>query len=382
MLLPIGHVELSKYPQSRYNERDIPFARIRLTPGSPEYEDYYRMHSALRSSDEKTLSLPGLLSLAALNAHPLVFRTANASFSITKALRDEVDGPVSLPQTMYPPEANTSYLKGLAHHLGSVSVGVAELQPYHLYSHIGRGSGKYGDPIQLDHRFALAFAVEMDPRVMRTAPQAPVVMESARQYVEAAKIALTLAALIRSMGYPSRAHIDDNYRVVAPLVARDAGLGEIGRIGILITPQHGPRVRLGVVTTDLPLIPDHPTRDSSVLDFCQFCRKCAANCPSHSIPFGDREENDGVLRWRINPDTCFRYWNVIGSDCGLCMSVCPYSHADHWSHNLIRWIVRQSVFARRLALLSDDIFYGRKPSQRPVADWILHIESFAQNKDP
>lgn len=370
LLLPIGHVKMGKDPQSRFDERDIPFARIRLIPGSPEYQDYYSMRPELRSFDEKTRAFPGLLSLDALKAHPLVFRTADASFSITEALREEVDGPVAPTQTAYPPETNTAYLKALTRHLGAVSVGVAELQPSHLYSHVGCGSGGYGSPIHLDHRYALALAVEMDHRAMAAAPEAQVVMESARQYVEAAKIALTLGTLIRSMGYSARAHIDGNYRVVAPLVARDAGLGEIGRMGILITPQYGPRVRLAVVTTNLPLIPDQPTRDRTVLDFCRFCKKCAENCPSRSIPFDDRQEIEGALRWRINPDTCFRYWNVIGSDCGLCMSVCPYSHPDHWTHNLVRWAVRRSGFARRVALWMDDVFYGRKPSRGRVYEWI------------
>ena len=63
--------------------------------------------------------------------------------------------------------------------------------------------------------------------------------------------------------------------MIAPLVARDAGLGEIGRMGLLMTPRLGPRVRLGVVTTDLPLAPNEAGDDLSVLDFCTRCKKCA-----------------------------------------------------------------------------------------------------------
>jgi predicted nucleic acid-binding protein len=62
----------------------------------------------------------------------------------------------------------------------------------------------------------------------RSAPNAPMVMESGRQYVEAARVAVQLAAAVRTMGYPARAHIDGNYRVIAPLVARDAGQGKRG----------------------------------------------------------------------------------------------------------------------------------------------------------
>jgi ferredoxin len=85
---------------------------------------------------------------------------------------------------------------------------------------------------------------------------------------------------------------------------------------------------------------------------------------------GDREEIDGALRWRIDSDTCFRYWNVIGTDCGKCMAVCPYSHPDNFAHNIVRWAIQQSSGARVAALWLDDLFYGRKPKARPAPDWI------------
>jgi ferredoxin len=370
-LLPIGRVERGNdVPQQRFDERDIMFARAWLEPGSPRYEAYYAMRPENRASDDGARALPGLLSLTASKAHPLAFASTEASFSLTRALREEVDGPVAPTRSKFTAAQMTSYIKGLARYYGAYTVGITELQPYHVYSHIGRGSGEYGAPITLDHRYAIAFTVEMDHAITGTAPNAPTTMESARQYVEAARIALQLGYLIRWLGYPARAHIDGNYRVIAPLVARDAGLGEIGRMGLLMTPELGPRVRLGVVTTDLPLIPDQRGDDTSVLDFCRICQKCVETCPSQSIPAGDREEIDGALRWRINSDSCFRYWNRVGTDCARCMAVCPYSHPNNPAHNLVRWAVRRSGAARRVVLWLDDVFYGRKPMPRPTPDWI------------
>jgi ferredoxin len=374
-LVPTGRVKhVDDIPKNRFDERDIVFARSRLMQGSPEFESYYKMRPENKAVDDKFRKLPGLLSPNAQKADPAFFASARACFDVKDALREEVDGPVSSSPIENTPEQNTRYIKGLTRHLGAISVGITALKPYHVYSHVGRGSGEYGAPITLNHRYAIAFTVEMDHGVMQLAPEAPVVMESARQYVEAAKIAITLGYFIRSQGYPARAHIDGDYRVIAPLVARDAGLGEVGRIGILMTPELGPRVRLGVVTTDLPLIPDERMDGTSMIDFCTFCKKCSENCPSHSIPDGDRREIDGVLRWRINADACFRYWNAIGTDCGICMAVCPYAHPDNWTHNAIRWAVRRSGFARRLALWMDDLFYGRKFDQRMTQDGFLHKE--------
>jgi reductive dehalogenase len=238
------------------------------------------------------------------------------------------------------------------------------LQGSHIYSHIGRGSGTYGDPVALDHQFGIAFTVEMDYEMTGAAPYPPITMESGRQYVECARVAVQLAAAIRELGYPARAHIDGNYRVIAPLVARDAGLGEIGRMGLLMTPKLGPRVRVGVVTTDLPLIPDPYQPDLSTLDFCEICEKCAENCPSQSIPYGSREISNGVLRWTIDPESCYHYWTIVGTDCGRCMAVCPYSHPDNLIHNLVRWGIRKSANFRRAALAMDDFFYGRKPRSK------------------
>jgi len=370
-LLPIGRVERGDdVPRQRFDERDVMFARARLIPGSPEYEAYYAMRPEKQAGDDKIRTLPGLLSPTAKKANPLAFASATASFSLTEAVHEEVDGLVAPVRLKFTAAQMTSYIQGLARYYGAYTVGITELQPYHIYSHIGRGSGDYGAPITLDHRYAIAFTVEMDHAMMGSAPDAPTVMESARQYVEAAKIALQLGYLIRSLGYPARAHIDGNYRVIAPLVARDAGLGEIGRMGLLMTPELGPRVRLGVVTTDLPLIPDQRSDDTSVIDFCRTCKKCAETCPSQSIPLSDRKEIDGALRWRINSDSCFHYWNVIGTDCGLCMAVCPYSHPNNLVHNLVRWVVLHSGLARRIVLWMDDVFYGRKPTPRPAPGWI------------
>jgi len=364
LLLPIGARPAGNgRPARRVDERDIMFARARLKPGSQEYETYYSMRPENREPDDRTRSLPGLLSPDAPKADPIVFAAARASFEVCDALREEVDGPVAPERWETPAAEMTAIVKRLAVRLGARDVGVTELRPYHVYSHVGRGAGVWGERVDLDHRWGIAFTVEMDHAAMQHAPGAPVVAESARQYAESAKIAVQVASLIRSLGWPARAHIDGNYRVIAPLVGRDAGLGEIGRMGILMTPRLGPRVRLGVVTTDVPLRPDEPADDRSVIDFCRICKKCAENCPGKSIPFGDREVVDQGLRWAIDPDSCFHYWNAIGTDCGRCMTVCPYSHPDNLAHNVIRTLIGRSPAARKAALHLDNLFYTRHPKK-------------------
>jgi ferredoxin len=368
--LPMGKVKIGNdTPSKRFDERDIMFARDRLEPGSANYQAYYDMRPENKATDDTMRDKPGLLSPNAKLANEVLFASPEASFTLTEVMGEIVEGPVPEEQVSLPIEKMTTYVKGLARYYGALEVGVTELQPYHVYSHIGRGPGTYGGSISLDHSFAIAFTVEMDHGMVGANPTPPGVMESARQYVEAGRVAVQLAAAIRQLGYPARAHIDGNYRVIAPLVARDAGLGEIGRMGLLMTPHEGPRVRLGVVTTQLNLIADERVSSEAVIDFCTICKKCAENCPSKSISFSEREEIEGAIRWRINPESCFRYWNVIGTDCGICMTVCPYSHPSTPPHNVLRWGIAQSGFVRRGALWLDDLFYGKKPARKEPPEW-------------
>ena len=58
-------------------------------------------------------------------------------------------------------------------------------------------------------------------------------------------------------------------------------------------------------------------------------------------------EIDGAIRWRIDADACFRYWNLIGTDCGLCMKLCPYSHPRAFVHSVVRTAIKRSPRARR-----------------------------------
>ena len=357
-------------PKTRFDERDIMFARVRLQPGTERFETYYRENPEKKIPDDKFREKPGLMQPGSAFYDPVAFAATDASFETVAAFHAILDRrPARSEPLALEAQEMTKFVKNWAKKLGAVSVGITELKDYHLYSTIGRGE-PYGAPVDLKHKYAIALTVEMDKVLLDTAPHAPTAMESAQQYVNAGVIAVQLAEFMHLLGYPARAHIDGNYRVICPLVARDAGLGEIGRMGLLITPELGPRVRLAVVTTDLPLIADERYYDESVLDFCSRCKKCADNCPAKAIPFAERSLIEGAERWQINSEACFTYWCTAGTDCGRCMRVCPYSHPNNLLHNFVRLGIRRSALFRIFALQMDNFFYGRKPLPSPAPDWV------------
>jgi len=372
LLLPTRFFEKKikrEIPGGQINEKTVMFSRNLLKPGTERYANYYTEFPEHEVPDHNFRSKPGLLSEKAAFFDPFTFNASKTIFESITSFYPLVDGePVAEKMEIDSNKLRDSIRKWILKE-GAVSVGTTLTHEYHWYSVVGRGDD-FGKKAQLPHSHAIAFTVEMDKKMMDTAPYGPTVLESARQYMKAAMIAVEVAAYIRKMGYHARAHIDGNYRVVCPLVARDAGLGEIGRMGLLMTPELGPRVRIGVVTTDLPL-PVSKQRDfSDMIRFCKICKKCADVCPCRAIPFDDRMEIEGVKRWQINQESCYTYWCIAGTDCGKCMSDCPYSHPDNLFHNIIRILIRNSCIFRYFAVKMDNLFYGRRPKSKPVPEWL------------
>lgn len=371
VFLPIGKVELLEIPEDlpRFDERDIMFARAGYVKGTPNYLDYYARHPELQDYDDRIRSLPGICSPGSATYDPLHARLAGAAFHFLSDIHPFTTGSISPEKGVTDTAKVTKVIKGLTQYYGAKIVGITETRPYHFYSQRGRHPKNYGDEIKPAHKYAIAFAVEMDYWMVKGAPQAQVVVESARQYVEAAKIGMMLSYFIRELGFDARNHMDGNYLVCAPLIAHDAGIGELSRMGIIITQDYGPRVRLGVVTTDLPLLPDHPVA-FGVQDSCRSCRKCAKNCPSQAISADEKAPHDGVLKWKINQELCYEFWCKVGTDCAVCLNTCPYSKPNTLLHKIFRYSLRNSAFTRRAMVHLDDFVYGRRVFSSQKPDWM------------
>ena len=371
LILPNGEVITQDNPSSsgQLDERDIMFARANYQQGNENYRDYYSRNPQRKEIDDNIRSMPNLCSPGTFTYNPLDAAVADAAFVFLGDIRHLAEGEINSQKLEVESEKISLRLKGLAQYYGAKLVGITEIKPYHYYSHRGRHPEVYGEKIDKHDRYAIVFAVEMDYEIMKGAPQIQVVAESSRQYIEGAKIGMMLAYYIRQLGYHARNHMDGNYLVVAPLLAQDAGLGEIGRMGILVTEEFGPRVRLGVVTTDLPVIPDKPV-DFRVQNFCIICKKCAQTCPSQAIPHGDKEKVGEIKRWKINQESCYTFWRKAGTDCGVCMSTCPYSKPNTILHKFVRFSIRRSQFARKMFLLLDDYIYGKRPLSLKKPKWM------------
>jgi ferredoxin len=352
----------------QFDERNTMFARMNYMPGSPEYADYYQKHPELKETDDALRHLPDLGGEGSATYHPLHSPLVGSAFQFLSEIKHLSEGEISPQQAdLASPDAMSKLLKGLAAYYGARLTGVCAMQDRHYYSHRGREAHHYGDKITSKQPYGLVFAVEMDRDMIFRAPGIPEGLAAVKGYVDAAMIGMVIAYYIRSLGYSARNHMDGNYLLIAPLVASDAGLGEIGRHGLLITKAYGPRVRLGVVTTDMPLITDQPA-PFGIREFCSLCGKCAVTCPGKAIPHGEERLIDGELRWKISDTACYQRWRMLGTDCGVCVASCPFS--DRLDLDLVDNML-SSPEAMHLLLRQ----YNQKHKMRPVirekVDWFI-----------
>lgn len=303
------------------DERTIMFARMSYKPGTPEYDDYYTLHPEHKEIDDGLRTMPNLGSPGTAMYNPLTAPICDTDFGIIGHLHSLCEGEVAAEQVAVTPEEATALIKKLMGHYGADKVAITKLEDYHYYT--VRGRQEYGKKIDKHHKYAIVFIQEMSKDLVNRAPKMDTMIETSDKYLKLAVMGLQMAVYLRNIGYSARNHMDGNYLVVAPLVARDAGLGEIGRHGLLLTPEFGGRQRIGVVTTDLELIPDQVV-SMNISDFCDHCGRCIRTCPGKAIP-AEKKTIDGEDRYQIDQEACYTRWRSLGTDCGICLSSCPMS---------------------------------------------------------
>ncbi|MFP3854091.1 MAG: reductive dehalogenase [Anaerolineales bacterium] len=192
-----------------------------------------------------------------------------------------------------------------------------------------------------------------------------------------------LAEFIRALGY--RALPAGNGVGLSVPMAIDAGLGEYGRLNLLITPKYGPRVRLAKVITDMPLIPDAPIR-FGVTEFCEACELCATHCPSGTLPTGPRtwepvsaSNNPGALKWYAQLEGCYDF---NGFSCSNCKRVCPFNKPNNsWLHGVTRQIVQGKVGALDKLLVALDQAGGYGVQKPDTEFWAMDPERTIAGRD-
>ena len=282
------------------------------------------------------------------------------------------DGPDEHFDLGSPAEAAAT-VKRVASLFGGDLVGICAHDERWVYTQrYARHAGE-GRPVGLPDGLTSVVVVgqAMDHDLVDTVPSALSSAAVGLGYSKDALVLLATAQWLRNLGYQAVPSLNDT--ALAIPLAIQAGLGEYGRHGLVITPDFGPRVRFGKIFTDAPLDHDAPV-EFGVSAFCEVCRRCTDACPPKAIPDGEpspvklnRSTIGGVRKWSVDGEKCFSYWTQIVTDCMICMRVCPYNKDfSRWRHRVGRRLAATSL--RKLMLrLNDRLGYGER--LRPRAWW-------------
>ncbi|MEQ6248939.1 2Fe-2S iron-sulfur cluster-binding protein [Sulfitobacter sp. HNIBRBA3233] len=281
------------------------------------------------------------------------------------------DGAAAPTRREFTARQAADLVKATAYWLGADAVGVSRCPDWTWYSHDARGA-----PIDPPHDQAISIIIDQGFETMEGASGDDwiSVAQSMRAYLRFSLIGGVLAAQLRRLGYGAKAHTVTDGEVLQPPLLLLSGLGEVSRIGeVILNPFLGPRLKSGVVTTDLPMEHDRPI-DFGLQRFCESCNKCARECPSGAITAGPKLMFNGYEIWKSDSQKCatYRLGTPGGAMCGRCMKTCPWNLEGVFKEAPFRWAAMNvPQLAPALARIDDAAGRG---GINPVKKWWWDIE--------
>lgn len=220
----------------------------------------------------------------------------------------------------------SSILKETAQAKGACLVGFADI------------SG-LGLPITQKYPFAICFAIRHDIETINNLPDDELWNKMSSSLTQKAGIIYNeIQILLEKWDYnysriPSTTRIDElpvpGEELPQKMIATLSGLGWIGRSSLLITPDYGPRVRLGTLLTDMSLDTGIPIVESR----CGDCKACVEVCPVTAIKgncWAQTIPRNELLDVTLCYDHLWSAKETIGRRqlCGLCLKVCPVGQSE------------------------------------------------------
>lgn len=132
---------------------------------------------------------------------------------------------------------------------------------------------------------------------------------------------------LQSQGY------SDTGPLVDTAVAKRAGIGFIGRNGLLITKEYGSYVYLGYVMSEIEV-----DTDEMIVDGCGTCNLCVDRCPTSALFGNGSMDAKTCLAYQTQKKGVISepYRSKMGKmlyGCDICQMVCPYNkQKDHRLH--------------------------------------------------
>jgi Pyruvate/2-oxoacid:ferredoxin oxidoreductase delta subunit len=227
-----------------------------------------------------------------------------------------VDQNPSPPKTEAPPESIAD-LEAYLLKFGASTVGYTQVPERWIFRNKA-----------ILHTNAVVMSMEMDKVRIETAPSPEAMRAVFEIYRDLGQIANKGADFLRNHGYSAQAGHPLMGQALYPPLGQMAGLGWMGANGMLVTPEHGPRVRLGAIFTSIENLPLSTENEHRwVEEFCRTCQVCVRKCPPEAILSEPLRHENGQITHVIN-ERCFPYFSDYYG-CSVCIAVCPFSRSSY-----------------------------------------------------
>jgi len=202
-------------------------------------------------------------------------------------------------------------IKAKAKDLGFLEVGITAYD--HRYTYHSKK-----DWVKFPNVICLAYEQDFEPT--QTIPSVDAEIVHSSTYRTEGASGLELGRFINSLGYRAQVHSpNDNTGPYIPMFV-EAGLGQLGACGYLLTPNEGSRCRIMLITTDAEVTYDKPV-DYGIHAFCQVCQVCVNRCPGRAL-MRDKIWWRGLEKNKLYFKRC-RPVMARYLGCGICMKTCP-----------------------------------------------------------
>ena len=204
---------------------------------------------------------------------------------------------------------NNSILKALeekSEKLGIISIGYGKI-PGDIFNS--------NDILEYSNAIVLTYPIGMD--IVNEIPSKTAQERNENLYEKFGKITYELSDYLRKQGFASQvAHPIEGLTDLSKL-GQEAGLGYIGKSGLLITPELGPRLKVSAILTTIENLPySQKNTHKWIKNYCKRCSKCIKRCPEDALI----ERENKLAKADLIDEKCVG----CSQGCTYCIEACPF----------------------------------------------------------
>jgi len=169
----------------------------------------------------------------------------------------------------------------------------------------------------------IVLAIEIDENIIKTSPGEKAKNLNKSFYTKFRKITEDLSEYLNLSGFKTQIAYPNENLIDLSLLGQKAGLGYLGKSGLLITPEFGSKIKLSGILTSLDDSifnkPKSVNKHKWIKEQCNDCEECIESCESEALIMSDGDIAE------------FSEVKCIGSEegCTFCIEKCPFNEKGY-----------------------------------------------------